>query len=169
MKIQPSDIGRFLQFARKMWKSNHDGDSQIVVFTNTERSCSIAMARDGLLLTYLCNRVEFETNEQVIAVPIGRLQDCSNGTGTVDLQVIVENGERFIAAKWSEGLGRCERTYANQDPPEYHLLPDLAWHTVDERMVRMQRSTDTETEVGERAPNHCVNSCPIEPIASATQ
>ena len=169
MKIQPSDIRRFLQLACKMWKSNNESDSQIVVFIFTGRSCSIAMARDRLLLTYLCNRVDAEASEQAIAVPIGLLQDCSNGTGTVDLQVIVENGERFIAAKWSEGLGRCERTYANQDPPEYHLLPDLAWHTVDERMVRMQRSTDTETEVGERAPNHCVNSCPIEPIATATR
>ncbi len=75
MKIQRSVIGRFLQFARKMWRSNHEGDSQIVVFTVTERSSSIAMARDGLLLTYLCNRVDAETDEQVIAAPFGLLQD----------------------------------------------------------------------------------------------
>ncbi len=33
------------------------------------------MARDGLLLTYLCNRVDAETDEQVIAAPFGLLQD----------------------------------------------------------------------------------------------
>ena len=117
MIIQPSDMGRFLQFARKMWKSNHEGDSQIVVFGFTERSCSIAMARDGLLLTYLCNRVDAEASEQAIAVPIGPLQDCSNGTGTVELHEVVENGESCITAKWSDGLERCERTYPAQDPP----------------------------------------------------
>ena len=165
MKIQPSDIGRFLQLARKMWKLAFEDDSQIVVFTNTERSCSIAMARDGLLLTYLCNRVDTETSEQVIAAPFVLLQDCSNGTGTVELHEVVESGERCIAVKWSDGLGRCERTYATQEPPEYHLVSDLAWHTVDERMVRVLRSTETETDGEERATSPRVNSCPIEPIA----
>ncbi len=165
MKIQPSDIGRFLQLARKMWRSNDEGDSQIVVFTVTERVCSIAMAKNGLLLTYLCNRVDSETSEQAVALPLGLLQDCSNGTGILDLQVIVENGEPLITAEWSDGLVRCEQTYANQDPPEYHLMANLAWHTVDERLVRMQRSTDTETDGEERATSHRVNSCPIEPIA----
>ena len=146
MKIQPSDIGRFLQIARKMWRSNHEGDSQIVVFTVTERSCSIAMARDALLLTYLCNRVDTEASEQAVALPLGLLQDCSSGTGAVELHEVVENGALLITAKWSDGLVRCERTYANQDPPEYHLLPDLAWHTVDERLVRMQQSTEMEID-----------------------
>ena len=144
MKIQPSDIRRFLQLARKMWKSNYEGDLQTVVFTFTERSCSIAMARDGLLLTYLCNRVDSETSEQAFAVPLGLLQDCSNGTGTVDLQATVESGESLISARWSDGLVRCERTYPAQDPPGYHLMPDLAWHTVDERLVRMLLSSATE-------------------------
>ena len=165
MKIQPSDIRRFLQLARKMWKSNYEGDLQTVVFTFTERSCSIAMARDGLLLTYLCNRVDSETSEQAFAVPLGLLQDCSNGTGIVDLQSIVENGEICIAVKWSDELVRCERTYPALDPPKYHLLPDLAWHTVDERTVRVLRSTETETDREERATRHRVNSCPIEPVA----
>ena len=89
MKIQPSDFGRFLQLARKMWRSNYEDDFQIVVFTFTERSCSIAMARDGLLLTYLCNRVDSETSEQAVALPLGLLQDCSNGTGTVELHEVV--------------------------------------------------------------------------------
>ena len=166
MKIQPSDIGRFLQIARKMWRSNHEGDSQIVVFTCTESCCSIAMARDGLLLTYLCNRVDTETNEQVIAAPLELLHDCSNGTGVVGLKKVVKNGESHIEAEWSDGLVRCERTYATQEPPEYHLVSDLAWHTVDERMVR---GSGTETDRGELAPNHRENSCPIEPIATATQ
>lgn len=165
MKIQLSDIGRFLQLARKYLKSAFEDDFQTVVFTFTERSYSIAMARDGLLLTYLCNRVDAEASEQAIAVPIGLLQDCSNGIGTVELCVVVKNGERCIAAKWGEGLVLCERTYANQDPPEYHLVSDLAWHTVDERMVLMMGSTQTETDGEERATSHRVNSCPIEPIA----
>ena len=162
MKIQQSDIQRFLQLACKMWKSNHEGDSQIVVFTFTGRSCSIAMARDGLLLTYLCNRVDSEASEQAVALPLGLLQDCSDGTGTLDLQVIVENGERCIAVKWHEGLVRYERTFPAQDPPEYHLLPDLAWHTGDDRLVRVSA---TENDRGELAPNHRVSSCPIEPVA----
>ena len=102
------------------------------------------MARDGLLLTYLCNRVDSEASEQAVAAPFGLLQDCSNGTGTVELDEVVENGESCITAKWSDGLERCERTYPAQDPPKYHLLPDLAWHTVDERMVRMLLSSATE-------------------------
>ena len=146
MKIQPSDIGRFLQLARKMWKSNHESDSQVVALTFTERRCSIAMARDGLLMTYLCDRVDSEASEQAIGAPFGLLQDFSNGEGTLDLQVIVENGERCIAGKWSDGLIPCERTFPVQNPPEYHLLSDLAWHTVDERMVRMLQSTKTEID-----------------------
>lgn len=146
MKIQRSVIGRFLQLAFKMWKSHYEGDSQLVVFTFTGRSCSIAMARDGLLLTYLCNRVDSETSEQAVALPLGLLQVCSNGTGTVELHEVVENGALLIAVEWSDGLERCERTYATQEPPEYHLLPDLAWHTVDERMVRMQQSSEMEID-----------------------
>ena len=165
MKIQPSDIGRFLQLARKMWKSHYEGDSQIVVFTFTERSYSIATARDGLLLTYLCNRVDSETSEQAVALPFEFLRDCSIGTGTVDLQVIVENGALLITAKWSDGLVRCERTYPAQDPPEYHLVSDLAWHTVDERMVRVLRSTETGIDGEKRATNHRAKSCPIESVA----
>ena len=162
MKIQQSDIGRFLQLARKMWKSHYEGDSQIVVFTFTERTCSIAMAREGLILTYLCNRVDTEASEQVIAVPFELLHDCTNGTVTLDLQSIVENGERLITAKWSDGLVWCERTYPAQDPPKFHLMPDLAWHTVDERVVR---GDATETDGEERATSDRVNSCPIEPDA----
>ncbi len=167
MKIQRSVIGRFLQLARKMWKSNQEGDSQIVVFTVTQRACSIAMARDALLLTYLCDRVASEASEQVIAVQFEPLQDCSDGAGVVDLQSIVENGESCIAVKWSDELGRCERMYPAQDPPKYHLLPDLAWHTVDERMVRTLRGAATEPNVGEMAANRpCVNSRPIEPVVT---
>ncbi len=162
MKIQRSVIGRFLQLAFKMWKSNYEGDSQLVVFTFTERACSIAMARDGLMLTYLCNRVDSETIEQAFALPLGFLQVCSNGTGTVELHEVVENGALLIKVKWSDGLVRCERTYPAHDPPKYHLLQDLAWHTVDERMVR---DSATETEGEERATRHRENSCPIEPVA----
>ncbi len=160
MKIQPSDIGRFLQLARKYLKSAFEDDFQTVVFSSTGRSCSIAMARDGLMLTYLFNRVDSETSEQAVALPFGLLQDCSNGTGTVELHEVVENGALLITAKWSDGLVRCERTYATQEPPEYHLLPDLAWHTVDERM---QRSAATESNREEKRPSHRLASSPISP------
>ncbi len=161
MKVQLSDIGRFLQHARKMWKLHYEGDSQIVVFSFIESCCSIAMARDALLLTYLCNRVDSETSEQVIAAPFGLLQDCSNCTGVVDLQVIVKSGESHIEAEWSEGLIRCTRTSPAQDPPEYHLMPDLAWHTVDERM---QRGAATESNREEKRPSHRLASSPICPL-----
>ncbi len=160
MKIQRSDIRQFLQFARKMWKSNYEGALQIVVFTSTERSFSIAMAWDGRLLTYLCNHFDTEASEQAIAVPIGLLKDCSNGTGTVELHEVVANGALLITAKWSGGLVRCERTYATQEPPEYHSLPDLAWHTVDERM---QRGAATESNREEKRPSHRLASSPILP------
>lgn len=143
-----------------MWKANHEGDSQIVVLSFNERSYSIEMAKDGLLLTYLCNRVDTETNEQVIAVPFGFLQDCSNGSGTVDMQKVVKNGESHIEAEWSEGLVRCERTYPAQDPPKYHLLPDLAWHTVDERM---QRGAATESNREKKRSGHRLASSTISP------
>ena len=117
------------------------------------------------MLTYLCNRVDSETIEQAIAVPFEFLRDCSIGTGTVELHEVVENAALLITAKWGDGLVRCERTYATQEPPEYHLLPDLAWHTVDERMVRVLRGYATETDGEERATSHRVNSCPIEPDA----
>ena len=160
MKIQPSDIGRFLQLARKYLKSAFEDDFQIVVFTFTERSCSIGMARDELLLTYRCNRVDSETIEQAVALPFGLLQDCSNGTVTVELLEVVENGESCSTAKWSDGLERCERTYPAQDPPKYHLLPDLAWHTVDERL---QRGAATESNREEKRPSHRLASSPISP------
>ena len=118
------------------------------------------MARDGLMLTYLCNRVDSETSEQAVALPFEFLRDCSIGTGTVDLQVIVENGALLITAKWSDGLERCERTYPAQDPPKYHLLPDLAWHTVDERL---QRGAATESNREEKRPSHRLASSPISP------
>ena len=124
-----------------MWKSNYEGALQIVVFTSTERSFSIAMARDRLLLTYLCNRVDIETNEQLIAVPLELLRDCSIGTGVDDVQAIVENGESCIAVKWRDGLVLCSRRYPAHEPPKFHLLSDLAWHTVDERMVPMLQLT----------------------------
>lgn len=160
MKIQQSDIRRFLQLVCKMWKSRYEGDSQIVVFTFTERSCSIATARDGLLLTYLCNRVDAETNEHDIAAPFELLQDCSNDTGVVDVQVIGENGERCIVAEWSDGLVQCSQRYPVQELPKYHLLPDLAWHTVDERMVWMLRSSVTETDREELDSNPRLISSP---------
>ena len=119
------------------------------------------MARDGLLLTYLCNRVDAETSEQVIAIPFGLLQDCLDGNGVVDLQVVVENGESYVVAAWNDGLVQCERNYPAQDPPDDHLIPDLAWHTVDERLARTLQSPEKHTNQESRAPSHRLARCPI--------
>lgn len=137
MKIQPSDILRFLYLARKYLKSTVEDDCQTVVFTSTEDTIAIAMPRDGLLLTYLCSRVESETCEQTIGVPIRLLHDSSNGTGTVELHEVVVNGDSHVAAHWSDGQVQYERTYPAQDPHEFHMIPDLAWHTIDERLVEL--------------------------------
>ena len=122
----------------------------MVVSNFTENCCSVAMVRGGLLLTYLCNLVDAETNEQVISVPFGLLRDCSNSTGVFDLQSIVENGESCIAIKWSEGLVRCEQEYTTQDEAMYHLLTNFAWHNVDERMVDAAGYRDG-TQLGRKA------------------
>ena len=103
------------------------------------------------MLTYLCNRVEFETSEQIIAVQFELLRNCLDGNGVVDLQVVVENGESYVVGAWNDGLVQCERKYAAQDPPDDHLIPNLAWHTVDERMLR---SSVSETDWEELASNH---------------
>lgn len=135
VKIQLSDLRRFLQLACKMWKSSYLDDSQLVVFTFTKSYCSIASARHGLLLTLLCNRVDAEANEQVFLLTIGLLKDFSNGTGVVDLCEVVENGDSHIAANLSDRIVQCESSYPVQDLPAYHLLRDLAWHTFDVRSV----------------------------------
>ena len=140
MKIRSSDILRCLQLARKYLKSAIEDDFQTVVFTSTQNSIAIAMLRDGLIHTYLCKRVDSETCEQVFGVPIGLLQDCSNGLGTVELCEFVENGDCFIATKWSDGRVLREQKYPALDPPDYQLRPDLAWHTIDARMVELQVS-----------------------------
>ena len=139
-----------------MWKSNYEGDSQIVVFTFTERSCSIAMARDGLLLTYLCNRVDSEANEQVIAARLSFCRIAQMGLALLSCNRSSKTEKALSRSKWSDGLVRCERTYPAQDPPEYHLLPDLAWHTIDERMVR---SSATEIDREKLASNSSLVSC----------
>ena len=74
--------------------------------------------------------------------------------------MVVENGENQIVAEWRDGLVQCSQRYPVQELPKYHLLPDLAWHTVDERMVRVLRSSVTETDGEERATNRRVNSSP---------
>ena len=161
MKIQQSDIGRFLQLVCKMWKSNYEGYSQIVVFTVTERACSIAMAREGLLLTYLCNRVDSETSEQVIAAPFGLLQDCSGWNGIVDLQEVEGNGASYIAAAWGDGVCPHERQYLANIRPDDRLILDLAWHTVDERNVGMLRPSVMHTNQERRVPNNWLANRPV--------
>ncbi len=120
------------------------------------------------MLTYLCHRVEFETSEQVIAVPFELLRDCLDGNGVADLQVVVEGGESYVVAKWSENLVLCEQKYAAPDPPDDHLIPDLAWHTVDERMVRTLRSPEKYSSQEESAPSHRLTSYPIALSTTAT-
>jgi hypothetical protein len=118
-----------------MWKSSYESDSQIVVFTFTKSCCSIASARHGLLLTYLCNRVDAEANEQVFALPIGLLKEFSNRTGMVELCEVVEKGDSHVATNWSDGIAQCGTRYPAHELPGYHLIRDLAWHTIDGRSV----------------------------------
>ena len=160
MKIQRSDISRFLQFSRKIWRSNHEGNSQVVVFTFTARNCSIALAKDRLILTYLCNRVDLETGEQVMAVPFELLQDCSGWNGIVDLREVEGNGASYLAAAWSNGLCLHERHYPASVLPYDHLILDLAWHTVDERNVGLLRPSETHTNQEKRVPNNWLVNCP---------
>ena len=138
MKIQRSDMGRFLQLVRKTWKSNNEVDSQAVVCTVIESGYSIAMEKDGLLLTYLCNQVDLEISEQSIAMPLAFVLEYSTENGMVELHEAIENGEGYIIAKWFEGYVQSERRWPARDAPQYHLLQDLAWHTIDERQLIMQ-------------------------------
>ena len=103
MKIQRSDIRRFFQFAPKSWESTIEGEPPPVVVTFMESSYSIAMIKGGLMLTYLCNRVDSETSEQVMAFPFELLSDFSMGSGIVELSEVIENGESYIEADCNNG------------------------------------------------------------------
>ena len=144
MKIQRSDIRRFLQFAPKSWELTIESEPQVVVVTFMERSYSIAMIKDGLMLTYLCDRVDCETSEQVMAFPFEFLRDFSIGSGIVELREVIENGESYIEAKCNDGPVQ-RRKVRTQEPLEDHLIPDLAWHTVDERLNRSLRPSAKHT------------------------
>jgi hypothetical protein len=148
LKIRQSDVRRFLQIADRMWKSMRGDGSPTVVFAFTERSYSIAMVEGGLLLTYLCNRVNGDMGEQVLAVPMELSRDCSTGSGIVDLEEAVEEGECYIEAKWTDGFVFYERRYSERIPPADHLIPDLAWHTVDERMLQSGLDRDGLSVIG---------------------
>ncbi len=56
----------------------------------------------------------------------------------VELKQAIENGEGYIIAKWFEGYVQSERRWPARDSPQYYLLQDLAWHTIDERQLIMQ-------------------------------
>ncbi len=138
MKVRRSDIGRFLHFVRKTWKSTIEDDSQTVVFTVIESGYSIGKAKDGLLLTYLCNRVDFEAGDQSIALPFAFLLDDTTRNGVLELTEVIENGEGYVLAKWYEGYVQSEQKWPALGARQYHLLPDLAWHTIDERQLIMR-------------------------------
>ena len=144
MKIQRSDIRRFLRFTHKLWKSTIEGEPQVVVVTFMESSYSIAMINGGLMLTYFCDRVDSETSEQVMAFPFELLSDFSMGSGIVELREVIENGESYIEANCNDGPVQRKKVRA-QEPPDDHLIPDLAWHTVDERQIRRQRPSAKHT------------------------
>ena len=139
MKIQRSDIRRFLQFAYKSWESTVEDEPQVVVLTFMESSYSIAMIKGGLILTYLCNRIDSETSEQVMAFPFELLHDFSIGSGIIELREVIDNGKSYIEAKCNDGLVQLRKKVRAQEPPDDHLVPDLAWHTVDERLTRSLR------------------------------
>jgi len=140
MKIQRSDIRRFLHFAQKFLQATVEVEPPPVVLTFTERSYSIAMTKCGLMLTYLCNRIDSEGKEQVMALPFDFLRDFSVGSGLIELSEVIENGESYVEAKWNEVRVQRTKKVRAENPPEDHLAPDLAWHTVDERTKHVLRS-----------------------------
>ena len=160
MKIQRSDIRRFLQFAYKSWESTVEDEPPPVLLTFMENSYSIAMIKGGLMLTYLCNRVDCETSEQVVAFPFEFLHDFSIGSGIVELREVIENGESYVEANCNGPVQRTKKVRA-QEPFEDHLIPDLAWHTVDERLVRTLRSPEKNSNQEGRAPSHRLARCTI--------
>ena len=93
MKIQRSDILRFLHFAHKFLESTVEDKSPPVVLTFTEGSYSIALTKCELMLTYLCNRIDSKTSEQFMALPFEFLRDFSTGSGLIELSEVIENEE----------------------------------------------------------------------------
>ena len=167
MKIQRSDIRRFLQFAYKSWESTVEGEPQVVVVTFMERSYSIAMIKDGFMLTYLCNRVDCETSEQVVAFPFEFLHDFSIGSGIVELREVIENGESYIEADCNNGPVQRTKKVRAQEPFEDHLIPDLASHTVDERLIRSLRPSAKHTRQ-EEATIDRLGQCGLARIIEAS-
>ena len=171
MKIQRSDIRRFLHFAHKFLESTVEDKPSPVVLTFMERSYSIAMTKCGLMLTYLCNRIDSETSEQVIALPFEFLHDFSIGSGLLELSEVIENGENYVEAKWNEVQVQLTKRVRAEDLPEEHLVPNLAWHTVDERPKHVLRTLTKQVDGGKRTPEKTLVQCKlesaIEPNASA--
>ena len=167
MKIQRSDIRRFLQFAYKSWESTIEGEPQVVVLTFMESSYSIAMIKGGLMLTYLCDRVDYETSEQVMAFPFEFLHDFSIGSGIVELREVIENGESYVEAKCNDVLVQYTKKVRAQEPPDDHLIPDLAWHTVDERLIRRLRPSAKHTRQEETTIDR-VRKCGLARIIEAS-
>ena len=167
MKIQRSDIRRFLQFAHKFWESTVEGEPQVVVVTFMERSYSIAMIKDGLMLTYLCDRVDCETSEQVMAFPFKLLRDFSIGSGIVKLREVIESGESYVEANGNDGPVQRTKKVRAQEPPDDHLIPDLAWHTVDERLNRSLRPSAKHTRQEEKTIDR-LRKCGLARIIEAS-
>ena len=93
------------------------------------------MAKDGFLLTYHCNQVDFETSDQIIALPFVFLLDEAIGNGVVELKPASENGGGYILSKWFNGHVQSERRWQARDSTQYHSFQDLVWHTIDERQL----------------------------------
>ena len=167
MKIRRSDIRRFLQFADKSWESTVEDEPPPVLLTFMENSSSIAMITGGLMLTYLCDRVDCETSEQVVAFPFELLRDFSIGSGIVELREAIENGESYVEAKCNDGPVQYAKKVRAQEPFEDHLIPDLAWHTVDERQIRRLRPSAKHTRQ-EKATIDRLRKCGLARIIDAS-
>ena len=162
MKIQRSDIRRFLHFAHKFLESTVKDEPPPLVLTFMERSYSIAMTKCGLMLAYLCNRIDSETSEQVMALPFEFLRDFSIGGGLLELSEVIENGESYVEAKWNEVQVQRTKRVRAEDLPDNHSVPNLAWHTVDERAKHVLRSVTKQVDGGKRTPEETLVQCNLE-------
>ncbi len=135
MKIRSNDVKRFLQFARKFWGSHFRDQSSTVVLSFNASNYTISMQRQGLVLSYLCNRVDSVSDHETIAVPLDLLRDCVNSSETITLRILNQDGGEFIQASWQDGPVPRMNEYEQEAMPNEDLIPDLAWHTIDERFL----------------------------------
>ena len=102
-----------------------------------------------------------------MAFPFEFLRDFSIGSGIVELREVIENGESYIEAKCNDGPVQRKKKVRAQEPFEDHLIPDLAWHTVDERLNRRLRPSAKHTRQ-EKATIDRLRKCGLAGIIDAS-